>query len=300
MEIKEKIIILGFGRSGTTWISDIVSKMCGGLILFEPFHPEVFPQAREACYHNGTNSKLVNDIVTQINKVEKKGICNKWLLRNHLGNDLNDVNDHFVSEVWKHCEVLGYKSVRQNFLIPELYENVSSKIIFLKRDVLSVISSLIRRDRFWEEFGFDFHKEKFIKETLDIKRYPFLRVAELSTLFSSLHKDYLQMTFLWVLTHIIAERDLKKYNLPLFYYNDFYLEPYVMAKKLGKYLGLNAENVHPSYMFTPSMLTLRTFHKDASYNAGQKDLSFFWNKTLTTDMKDRILDLEKSIHLLVE
>ena len=300
MDTKEKIIILGFGRSGTTWISDIVSKMCGGLILFEPFHPEVYNKAKEACYHNGQNPELLNDIYTHTSKFDKKEISNKWLLRNHLAQNLNDVNDHFVNEVWNNCDVIGYKSIRQNFLIPELYENVSSKIVFLKRDILSVISSLIRRERFWEEFGFDFHKDKFIKETLDSTKYPFLKTTELRNLFDSLNEDYLKMTFLWVLTHVIVEQDLKKFNLPLFHYKDFYLDPYNTAKKLGRYLGLSGENIHPSYIFTPSMLTLRTFHKDENFNAEKKDLSIFWENTITIEMKDKILDLEKNIHLLVK
>lgn len=299
MEINEKIIILGFGRSGTTWISDIISKMCGGLILFEPFHPEVYAQAKEACYHNGQNVGLVKDILRHTRKLEKKKILNKWLLRNHLAQNLNDVNDYFVKDVWDNCDVIGYKSIRQNFLIPELYKNVSSRIIFIKRDVLSVVASLLRRDHYWKEFGFDFHKKKFIQETLLSIKYPFLKATALNELFNSLEEEYLQMTFLWVVTHLIVERDLAKFKLPFFKYEDFYLEPYATSKKMRKYLGLEGDNIHPSYIFTPSMLTLRTFHKETSFKVENNDLSFFWKKTITPDMKNKILDLETNIHLLV-
>ena len=300
MYSNEKIIILGFGRSGTTWVSDIVSKICGGLILFEPFHPDVYPKAKEACYHSGFNRELMNDIFDYSHKIGKKAVRDKWLLRNHLGQNINDVNENFVREVWDNCSVIGYKSIRQNFLIPEIYNNVSKKIIFVKRDVLSVVSSLIGRKMFWEEFGFDFHKAKFIKETLHSNKYPFLKMKELDKLFYSLNEGYLQMTFLWVLTHVIIERDLEKFKLPLFHYEDLYLKPYEMTRTIGKYIGLPQVNIHPAYMFTPSMLTLRTFHMESSFNTEKKDLSFFWKETLTIDMKDKILDLEKNIHLLVK
>ncbi len=288
------IIILGFGRSGTTWVSDIVSKMLGGLILFEPFHPAVYQKADIALYQNGLDKQLLKDTKAFTTEFLSKKVQNKWLLRNHLSSNLDEVNTQFVNEVWSNCDVIGYKSIRQNFIIPELYESVSKRIVFLKRDLLSVIGSLLRRERFWEEFGFPFHEEKFLKETLYSSKYNYLDKKGLINLYNGLQEDYLKMTFIWVLSHIIVEDDCKKLNIPIFYYKDFYLDPYNTAQQLASYLNEKV-SLHPSYIFTPSMLTLRTFHKTEDQQISEKSLEKFWVNTLSSTMVSAINELENTI-----
>lgn len=295
---QEPIIILGFGRSGTTWVSDIISKSVGGLILFEPFHPEVFKNAKECCYHNGSDQECLNMTAKQINETLHKQNRNKWLIRNHLSSNLDEVSNDFAHKVWENCDIIGYKSIRQNFLAPWLYENVSSKIVFVKRDLLSVISSLLKRKQFWKEFGFDFHEEKFISETLKSGRYPYLQSHELLSLYNSIEEDYLKMTFIWVVTHAIVEREFDHLGLPIFDYNDFYESPYKTTKSVLDYLGYENVNLHPSYFFTPSMLTLRTFH--STVNGKDLNPDKFWTKSLNNDQVEHILQMQHDILNLVD
>ena len=295
---EEPIIVLGFGRSGTTWISDIISKSVGGLILFEPFHPEVFPLAKECCYHNGTDDSLLQSTKLQIEQTFNKENKNKWLIRNHLSTHLDDVSTDFSNDVWNNCNIIGYKSIRQNFLAPWLYKNISKKIVFVQRDLLSVISSLLKRKQFWKEFGFDFHEKKFLKEIFHLDTYPYLQKQALINLYDSLEDDFLRMTFIWVITHEIIKRDFEKLNLPIFQYNDFYENPYASTLKVLNYLGYDNINLHPSYLFTPSMLTLRTFHKGVNGN-GLNGIKF-WEDTLKESQVDQILKLEYDILKLVD
>jgi len=297
---KEPIVILGFGRSGTTWVSDIVSKMLGGLILFEPMHPEVCKDSKLLCYHNGTDNNLNTKTFDIIQKNLGGEIKNKWLLRNHLSSDLEKVNDVFVNNVWDNCRIIGYKSIRQNFLIPWIYNNISTKIVFLKRDILSVIASIIRRERFWEEYGFEFHEEKFLKEVLISLKYTFLDNRGLLQLYKTLDDKYLKVAFLWVVTHVVVEYDLNKFDLPLFEYSNFYTNPYKSSKKLATYLGFEDIELHPSYLFTPSMLTLRTFHKNPQNKKYNEDgFKVFWEDTLNKSQVQKILTLEKEINSFI-
>lgn len=294
----DPIIILGFGRSGTTWVSDIISKSVGGLVLFEPFHPEVFDKAKECCYHNGTSPQRLNETAQQINDTLSKSNRNKWLIRNHLSSNLDDVSNDFAHQVWENCNVVGYKSIRQNFMAPWLYENVSTKIVFLKRDLLSVISSLLKRKQFWKEFGFDFHEAKFLNETLESGKYEYLASEELLEYYSQIKEDYLKMSFIWVVTHIIVEHEFDKLGLPIFDYNDFYEQPYKTTERVLNYLGYKDVNLHPSYFFTPSMLTLRTFHNKACGN--EVDRGKFFTESLSNHQVEQILQLQHEILTLVE
>jgi len=287
------VIILGFGRSGTTWLSDIVSKSLGGLILFEPFHPEVCAFAKANCYHNGSDDNLLEQGNAHITKTLNKEISNKWLIRNHLTTHLDDVSDQFAAQVWDNCNVIGYKSIRQNFMIPWIYENVSKNIIFVKRDLLSVVSSLVKRTQFWKEFGFDFHEKKFFEEVITSQKYAFLDETNLKTIYFDLSEDYEKMAFLWIVTHQVVESDLNALGINYIEYEDLYMRPYETTRSILTQLGYENKPVHPSYIFTPSMLTLRTFHKE-SFNK-TSDLAFFWKDTLTKGMVDRILSLEERL-----
>jgi hypothetical protein len=34
-------LVLGSGRSGTTWLAEVIARQCGSRVLFEPFHPRL-------------------------------------------------------------------------------------------------------------------------------------------------------------------------------------------------------------------------------------------------------------------
>ncbi len=74
-------IILGLGRSGTTWLSDIISKYSGGMVLFELMHPGTYPASHHILYKD--NIATV-DAIDHIAGVLNKDIRSPWLLRNHL------------------------------------------------------------------------------------------------------------------------------------------------------------------------------------------------------------------------
>lgn len=298
---KEPVIILGFGRSGTTWISDIVSKSLGGMILFEPLHPEVCPLSKEFCYHTNDKPSLTQEIEKHINLCLGKQISNKWLLRNHISVNLEDASSKFVEDIWTNCEIIGLKSIRANFMIPWVYRNISKRIVFVKRHPCAVIASLVRRKRFWEEYGFDFHIKKFFEEVVFNEKYTFLDKSLLTDIFNDLNDDYEKMMFLWTISHIIVEKDAENLNIPIFSYEEFYLKPYENSKRLLEYLGHEKPKIHPSYIFTPSMLTLKTHHEfsDSESFVESKDISVFWKDTLSKSQVERINSLNSQLRQTV-
>ena len=95
--MKKFIIVLGFGRSGTTWISDMISKMNGRLILFEPFHPSVTHLSQRIAYtpvDRGIEGYLIAQLLTDVLTKRHKKL---WLLRNHVPTKLEEVSQSFVA-----------------------------------------------------------------------------------------------------------------------------------------------------------------------------------------------------------
>jgi hypothetical protein len=276
------IVVLGFGRSGTTWISDIISKGTGGLILFEPFHPCVAPFAETLAYsHDDESGRLQAHLDDLLNK----RIREKWLLRNHIPVSLDEVSDHLVNMVWEECTTLGFKEIRANFLIKWFLDNLDAKVVFVIRHPCATIASILRRTRFWLEFGWDKHYAMFLNRTVLNPHYADHGIACHQDLVASASTDIAKQAVMWAVTHAVVLPELDALGLPAFCYEDFYAEPFSSARMLLQYLGHAGMEVHPAHIFTPSMTTMKTLHGIYEYEKilARKGSAFFWEDMLSDE-----------------
>jgi hypothetical protein len=248
--VADPVLVLGFGRSGTTWIADIISRTTGKLILFEPFHPSVLEESVEVSYRplDPTTAPVVaqhiNDILNGANQ-------RPWLLRNHIPVRLDDVPDHLLDLVWKECEVLGFKAIRQNFQIDWLGEHVSRRIAFIMRHPYGVVASILRRSNFWE-FGWPGTFELMMEQTVHSESYDGTPLAQLRAAARSAATDVERIALMWTATHLSALPALRELGLTPHHYSEFLASPFTGARKLLASLDLEAD-VHPCQIFSPSM-----------------------------------------------
>jgi len=285
------IFILGFGRSGTTWLSDIISKSIGGLILFEPMHPQVLGSAIDFCYDNGCDENRNEILKSHLDKVLKGQFEHRWLVRNHLPSPMEGPSDWYVNQVKENCRIAGFKVIRGNFLIDFFVNSYpEAKIIYVRRDPRAVLASIKKRVRFWEEFGIQSHLEKFGQA---VSKSEFLSADEKSTyqlLLRKYESDLGKSAIMWMYTDVMATRNLAKHGLSPFSYEDLYFKPYETVKEILTYVGADPERLHPSYIFTPSMLTLKTQHSfiESGENVESKYKELFWDNVLEADEKSLI------------
>ena len=258
MEQYKPIIIAGFGRSGTTWLSDIVSKALGGLILFEPFHPSVFEFSKNYCYAtHGPVNKLL-DHWQVLNKDTNK---ERWLLRNHLRSPIEHIPQTYVDQIWEHTQIIGFKTIRINHLLHAFSSQLEAQLIYIVRHPLAVISSIQGRPRFWEEYGWDWHWKTFVERcflsTNNGKR------KSLATLAKNLSSVEEKITMMWAVSQILSIPQIEKQGGFLVRYEDLYTQPYQVSKSILEFLGHKEKGIHPAYIFEPSMTTLRTFHNQS-------------------------------------
>lgn len=296
----KSIIVLGFGRSGTTWLSDIISKATGNLILFEPFHPSVTEFSRTFSYSyinddNNTNH-LKNYLCDVLNKRHRK----KWLLRNHIPVRLEEINQDFLKMLWEECSIGGFKEIRANFLIRWIYENLDSKIVYIVRHPCAVVSSIKRRKNFWE-FGWPETYELFLNKTLYSDTYSNHDFVSHIGVVENVKTDLEKYAVMWAITHAIVLPELKKLKLPLFYYENIYGQPFSSVKEILRYLGFDDIRIHPSYIFTPAMTSLKTLHGlyRMDKEISQKGSKLFWEEILSKEEVDMIMDIVShfGIHL---
>lgn len=298
------IIIAGFGRSGTTWLSDIISKAIGGLILFEPFHPGVYAESEDLCYSTSLDSLegLLKHITEKSTHAPSK---NKWLLRNHLNTPLQENSQSFVEYIWNNAEVLGFKTIRANHLLGELSKAINGQVVYIYRHPLAVLMSTVNRKRFWDEYGWEWHNQYFFERALYHPYWTNSQTKELRRFRTSVISDK-KMTILlmWSMSFIISLKEVEKSNGIIISYEDLYIDPYKETMVILERIGYVGPKLHPSYFFTPSLTTMNTIHnRKELLNSGVDFLDeLFWKNKLN-DQKTKqylsfineVLSLDKNV-----
>ena len=292
----QPIVVLSFGRSGSTWISDIISKNLGGLLLFEPLHPETCPFAPEACYSDGYT--LDDRLADFLHTILAKQDHNRWLLRNHLFSPLEEVSQAYLEMVWRESRVLGFKEIRANFMIDWLIERLDARIVYLVRHPAAVIASLRRRVNFWKEFGFETHWQLFLQHVADNPRHEEV-LAPYRSLIHGARGQIEREAVMWAVNHKLATAALARHGLPTFFYEDFYEYPYPTTRRLIQYVGGDPQAIHPAHIFVPSMTTIRTVHGLTSSESdfAAKGWAIFWEDVLTQAELDEIMAIVRAFEL---
>ncbi|MEE9373993.1 MAG: sulfotransferase domain-containing protein [Saprospiraceae bacterium] len=274
----QPIIIAGFGRSGTTWVSDIVSKTMGGLILFEPDHPCVNNNSENWIYKAHLHQNVID---FEWERFFLKKNKNQWLLRNHLISNENQ-SDEILNSIWNNSQIIGFKCIRWNHSLDTLSILSGNKLIYIIRHPLAVVASLLRRPNFFLEFGWDTHWQLFKKRNplkeINLEQYDHSQKS-------------IKYVAMWAISNIKALTDLHTKKIPFWQYEKLYHTPYEEAKRMLSFLGVKDVNIHPSYLFYPSMSTLKTFHTDEEGWPSRKhhDMNVFWKEILDDPTIDELL-----------
>jgi len=283
----KKIVVLGFGRSGTTWIADIISKILGQLILFEPIHPSVTDLAAKFSYSTVNGNELSESLKSFYADILSKQHRRKWLMRNHVPDRLEKISESFLDILWEECSIVGFKEIRANFLIEWFMKELNARIVFIMRHPGATVSSIKGRSNFWE-FGWPETYNMFLKRTIYHDHYKDHQIANCLDVVERAETYAEQCAVMWAITHAIALPELNRLGLPVFFYEEFYDLPFESSRELMRYLGYGDVNIHPSYLFTPSMTTLMTIHgiKIMEEERARQGIAFFEEKLSKKELDD--------------
>lgn len=293
------ILIFGFGRSGTSWVSDIISRYLGQLILFEPCHPGVFNRAREYSYKEidiTDSGHLFNHLQSCLNKE----LRNRWLLRNYLSDPLEKSADEFIEQIWENCEIAGFKSIRLNQSLLALANHFNARVIYIIRHPYAVTASTIKRANFWNEFGFEMHWQAFNDRLKEGSLILPEESSEINNLRTHCNSYCEKLSYMWGVSQVQVMRQLRKLRTEAIFYEDIYLNPFKAVEDILLNLGYPKPiRLHPSYLFTPSMTTHRTIHE---LRSGKDLLStdfpeFFWTEVLS---EEQLRESRKTIISIAE
>jgi len=102
-----------------------------------------------------------------------------------------------------------------------------------------------------------------------------------------------KIIFMWTISQQIALDQVKELEGYITSYEALYLQPFEEAKRILTHLGHPDVSIHPSYLFEPSMTSMRTLHNngDEFHRVQDSFPDFFWENDLNADECEHLMRL---------
>jgi hypothetical protein len=125
------VLIAGTGRSGTTWLGDIIASQLPARTMFEPFHPGLVPAYRSFHYHQYARPADANAALAgYCERVLSGRIRNRWI-------------DRQVERLLPRYRVI--KEIRANLFLKWFSERFpATPILFIMRHPCAVVHSYLQ------------------------------------------------------------------------------------------------------------------------------------------------------------
>jgi len=259
---KKTVFLAGTGRSGTTWISDIINFNNKYRYIFEPFHPLKVHVCRTFRYRQYLRDKNNDkEFIDPVRNILSGRIRNKWT---------DNYNEKFF--VQKHL----IKDIRANLFLKWLHENFPGiSIILILRHPCAVANSKIK-------LNWDTHLEEFLEQEDLIEDFlhPFIRDIERAKEVFDKH------IFQWCIENYVPLKQFQENEIHLAFYENFCINPEDEIKRLFSFLGIPYNQKVFKRLKTPSMQT-----RTESAIATGKNLIDNWRKDITDYQVQRAIEI---------
>lgn len=223
------IILAGMGRSGTTWVGEIINHEKKAKILFEPFFPNKVKEAKQFKHIQYLNPNIKNDALASQALLILSGQieANKWTDRD----DLNDKSNSLI-----------IKDIRCNLMLGWLQKIAKyPPTILVIRHPLQIVSSWRKLGWGNEALGTRSGLDIIISQKKLLIDFPIIKkvLKEINP------ENYIEnIVFRWCIFHLVPLAHLKHNKTYFLYYenliNDYANEVSKIFKYLGKPYSLDA------------------------------------------------------------
>jgi len=274
---KNTIMLVGDGRSGTTWISNIINHRNEFRYMFEPFHPTFVksakgfrfyqylrPTDKEPYFLNTARSILTGQLRNKrVDQYNRRPLYKKRLVK--------DIFAHLYLK-W----------------ITEQFPGV--RVILLLRHPCAVAISKLKLKKSWN--GLESPKEFLAKkELVEDYIHPFIEDIKAS---NSLFE---QQIFIWCITHYVILKQFRDGQIHLAFYENFCIRPKEEIRKLFSFIekdskGAVSDKVISQILKQPSQTT-----QISSAILLGENLIDQWRSNITDEQMDRAVQILKKFQL---
>lgn len=225
--------LAGTGRSGTTWVEDIINFRQDHRILFEPFHSKEVPQLAHWNYRQYLRpTESEERYLGPARKILQGRIRNAWVDQYNT--------KHLVSRRL-------VKDIRANLILRWIHAHFPEiPLVLLLRHPCAVASSKLLLG--WKTHLTDFTSQR---ELVDDHLAPYLDVL------ASARDDFDRHILLWCVENLVPLRQFAAGEIHVCFYEHLCLEPEREARALSTYLRRDFDPSLIPRMSTPSALSMQ-------------------------------------------
>jgi len=268
-DIDKAIILAGTGRSGTTWLSEILMNLLNYRLMFEPFNPRkvnIFKDIPNKLYipPNEDNEEYFR----KFEQILTGSIGNRWI---------NQDNRVFKPK----GRII--KTIRANLFLKWLRNNFPSvPIVFILRHPCAVVLSRYRKGWAGKDLEIIMKQDKLIEDFLN----PYLDVI------NGANTTFQKIACIWCIENYVPLNSMKNTEWILINYEDLVLNPEVEINKILKYSKIDLVVDKDSIKSTSSL----TVKKDSAIIEKQDPLKT-WKTSLTKSEIKEILEIVEGFSL---
>lgn len=259
--IENTVFLASMGRSGSTFLSNLINCDNNFRILFEPFRFDLVDQARDFVYPfylrpENSDSKYV----LSAQKIVSGRIQSKWVNKENRS-------------MFPKARLI--KDIRANFFLKWLHNNFPEmKIILLLRHPCAVVNSWLSA-----KFGNGrIARRRLLSNSHFMADMDDVLLKE----YGKATSDFERLVFLWCFSYIVPFRQFKNNDLHLLFYENLILHPKNEVKKIFQFIRCKySEAEMLNSLSRPSSTT-------------KKSAAFFSRDTLRVDRWKRKASSEQS------
>ena len=261
-DLSKTIFLAGTGRSGTTWVSNIINYKNEYRYMFEPFNPLEVPICNNFKYRQYLRPGNQNSKYIDPSKAILSGkVRNRWI-------------DRYNNKIFSTKRLI--KDIRANLLLKWLSVNFPYiKIVLLLRHPCAIANSklILHWGTHLDEF---LSQEELIEDFLN----PFLpEIQKAQTTFE-------KHIFLWCIENYIPLMQFTEGNIHLTFYEYFCLEPNAEIKRLFNFLNKDFHESILTNLKKPSQVS-----RQGSAILTGKDLINSWKKNISRAQIKRAVEI---------
>ena len=246
---RNSVFLAGSGRSGTTWLSDVVNHRGEYRYVFEPFHPgkvQALANFRPRQYLRPDDRR--ETFLTPARRVLTGGLRNPWTDRFHRG---------FLPKRRL------IKDIRANLLLGWLGANFPGMpIVLLLRHPCAVVASRLALG--WRDNLFGMMEQEDLLEDF---------LSPMETRIRAARDDFERHLFLWCIDNYVPLRQFEPGGIHLAFYENLLIHPKEELRRLFAFLGEDFDDRAYRSLERPSSLSRNDAPENPSVDGWRRRVS---------------------------
>jgi hypothetical protein len=258
----DPLIIAGSGRSGTTWVLDVLAGANNLRPIFEPLNPRGVTEAQRFCncyVREGAYEPELRHFMERVFNGELNSLwTNTRILPNKIRPSVTQITSwdysYTLLSLYKRLFVRYFSYLRRrscrtitkfisaNLMLDWLRANFNSRIVYVVRHPGSVAASQISASRTKDGAVWDFYGPVQQKKLIQYKHDEQLRKDYLDQYYEIFSKELSPVagyTLLWCIENILPIYNLQKKEQHVFFYEDIVTNPEKEFSLMVNILGLD-------------------------------------------------------------